>query len=173
MDGAWEEVDRTLGAGEIAWNTYAHASMPEGWVRVGNESYSIAAADGWRAYADMNWGAQFLDDNGNASALKYAWGWFKAGVPAGAVPGVPELSIIAGDGLDHQVGVCVRAYSLCTRTLMCLCRECRRGTYGATSWTCGGRAATAPAAAARGCRRAASPSGCVTFCVPITILCTH
>ncbi len=108
MDGAWEDFDRAIGI--IAWNSYAHSSMPEGYVRVGNITYSISAADGWRAYADMNWGAEFLDEKGNTTALQYAWGWFKVGLPFGTLPGLPEISLAAGDGLDHQVWVCV--YSL-------------------------------------------------------------
>ncbi len=117
MDGAWEDFDRLIGI--IAWNSYAHSSMPEGNVRVGNTTYSISATDGWRAYADMNWGSEILDEKGNTTALQYAWGWFKVGLPAGSLPGVPEISLAAGCGLDHQV--CAHCVFVCECACVCVC----------------------------------------------------
>lgn len=111
----YEEIpDRITGV--IQWNTYAHSSLVEGRVSVGDRDYTFSKNSAYhRAYADMNWGWDFpeaptsvrragVDDvqplNHHARLdFNYSWGWFYAGRPAS--PTEPEISVIAGCGFSY------------------------------------------------------------------------
>jgi hypothetical protein len=111
----YEELpDRITGV--IQWNTYAHSSLVEGSISVGDQQYTFSKDSAThRAYADMNWGWDFpeaptLPKHAAASDLQlldrhehldfnYSWGWFYAGRPAS--PSEPEISVIAGCGFSY------------------------------------------------------------------------
>ncbi len=110
----YEELpDRVTGV--IQWNTYAHSSLVEGSISVGDQEYSFSKdSASHRAYADMNWGWDFPEAPGSSRPaaadmqplshqshldFNYSWGWFYAG--RAATSNQPEISIIAGCGFSY------------------------------------------------------------------------
>lgn len=111
----YEEIPDRL-TGVIQWNTYAHSSLVEGRVSVGDRDYTFSKDSAYhRAYADMNWGWDFPEAPTSAKHadgvdvqplnhqarldFNYSWGWFYAGRPAS--PSEPEISVIAGCGFSY------------------------------------------------------------------------
>eukprot|EP01102_Stenamoeba_stenopodia_P007601 TRINITY_DN2134_c0_g1_i2.p1 TRINITY_DN2134_c0_g1~~TRINITY_DN2134_c0_g1_i2.p1 ORF type:complete len:376 (+),score=87.82 TRINITY_DN2134_c0_g1_i2:242-1369(+) len=99
--GLWEDIDDTLGRGEILWNTYSHDARVSGTINVGGVTYTIEDSPSFRAYCDMNWGEKF-PESGSYPPIEYPWSWFKIGIVLESSSSAPqEISIIAGTGLTY------------------------------------------------------------------------
>jgi hypothetical protein len=83
----------TKSVGLINWNTYAHDSEVEGYIRVGDTIYTIERNEDFRAYCDMNWGINFPEGK---PSIDFPWGWYHVNLP-NSDP-AKDLSIIAGIG---------------------------------------------------------------------------
>jgi hypothetical protein len=111
----YEELPDRL-TGVIQWNTYAHSSLVEGRISVGDQDYDFSKdCAHHRAYADMNWGWDFPEAPSSSQLaaaanlqplnhrshldFNYSWGWFYAGRPASSTE--PEISVIAGCGFSY------------------------------------------------------------------------
>ncbi len=79
--------------GLINWNTYAHDSEAEGYIKVGDTTYIIERNENFRAYCDENWGVNFPEGN---PSIDFPWGWYHVNVPNSDPK--KDLSIIAGIG---------------------------------------------------------------------------
>ncbi len=86
-----QQLAKTVGL--INWNTYGHDSEVEGYIKVGDTTYTFERNEDFRAYCDMNWGENFPAGN---PSIEYPWGWYYAGLPNADT--AKDFSIIAGIG---------------------------------------------------------------------------
>lgn len=86
--------------GLIHWNTYAHDSEVEGYIKIDGTTYNIERNENFRAYCDQNWGVDF--PKGKPS-IDFPWGWYHVNMP-NPDPS-KDLSIIAGVGRHNLAAV--------------------------------------------------------------------
>lgn len=86
-----QDIARVTGL--ISWNTYAHDSEVEGYIKVGDTTYPIERNENFRAYCDENWGQEFPV---GSPSISFPWGWYHVNV-SNRDPS-KDLSIIAGIG---------------------------------------------------------------------------
>eukprot|EP00026_Physarum_polycephalum_P012283 Phypoly_transcript_12576.p1 GENE.Phypoly_transcript_12576~~Phypoly_transcript_12576.p1 ORF type:complete len:357 (+),score=43.23 Phypoly_transcript_12576:62-1072(+) len=70
-----------LAKGEINWNPYAHNSLVEGYLSVGENITYYTHSKRFRAYGDMNWGNKFPSGGDIKTAEQFPWGWYTVNVP--------------------------------------------------------------------------------------------
>lgn len=95
--------------GLISWDTYAHDAEVEGYITVGNTTYTISRNSNFRAYCDENWGENFPS---GSPSIDYPWGWYYASLPN--TDPTQDVSIIAGSGrcdTGSILGTCLGKYA--------------------------------------------------------------
>ena len=91
--GQQDIQNMTKSTGLINWNTYAHDSEVEGYIKVGDTTYIIERNEEFRAYCDENWGVNFPQGK---PSIDFPWGWYHVNLPDSDP--AKDLSIIAGIG---------------------------------------------------------------------------
>ena len=86
-----ENIAKSVGL--INWNTYAHDSEVEGYIKINDTTYIIERNEDFRAYCDQNWGVNFPEGK---PSIDFPWGWYHVNAP-NSDPS-KDLSIIAGIG---------------------------------------------------------------------------
>lgn len=84
--------------GEISWNPYAHNSLVDGKIVVGNDTFPFIHSPQYRGYGDMNWGERFPAGDSVNDGFDFPWGWFTAYAPA--EDPTQDFSFVVGVGKE-------------------------------------------------------------------------
>jgi len=98
------DLEGSVAAPDIFWNTFAYDCIPSGQVVIGSTTWTFpfqATGTRYRGYIDMNWGVDMLR---GTPEINYRWGWFSASQRSSTPSN--DIAIIAGIGIsDGSMGL--------------------------------------------------------------------